>query len=233
MLAAALLALLATAPAGTAALDSCREALVRIGDVRYEFAGPAANWPHDCCVYGEYDYGYRYTYTYRFTTRGDSTWYEVDPVVSAQDHLRHVIDITQGPAPASMSRTARQLHALDHVAISTNERRALLFRYLVSHMGALQLAGLRTEPRDSLVHEAIGREVGRYGDALSHLAQVEYRRLDRETRFGARPLRHRRRFFASLYSERDMILGAFPYLRDVHDLLATPRYRNALRYDCP
>ncbi len=222
-----------TGPAAPAA-DPARAALLTAGHVAFVAGRAAAGDERGAATRFELSYAYGYRYRVRREDRGAGWRIAVTPEITGRVALRHVVELPG--APDDTAAAARRLlhHELDHVAISTDGRVALILERLMASMGTLERdlpAGTRLT--DSLVRSVVDEAVSARKAAVQALVQAGYDRLDSLTRHGLEPLPDRRAFFEGLYSRRGLEEARFPWLAALGDLPESPEYARARRYALP
>ncbi len=213
--------------------DSCTTLLQALGSVTLEFYPPPHQGGLGACTVFHYTPIYRYTYSFRTSVTNDTTFVYIYPSVSATVRITHDIALPRGLNDGTYWYRRLRRHEYDHVAISLDERPSLILRYLLAHLPPLrvptpQSIGISQDLLTSHVRRAIDQRTS----AVVSVIQSHYARLDSVTAHGLIALPSRRAFFDSLYSGERLARMRFPYTIDIAPLLASPRYRNALRFEC-
>jgi len=176
-----------------------------------------------------FDDSYTYSYTYTYRRAGDSLSYTFLPHVSATVVLRHDVHLPREGSDSLAWFQRLRRHELDHVALSTDERPALLFRWLVAHVPPLSRTAVAGAAAGDVAGSAIKEAVDERHAAVVRLIQRAYDRLDADTKHGVVGITDRDVYFGRFYSRSDLVDAEFPWAAEVESLAVSPRYVHALR----
>ena len=201
------------------------------GNVAFEFYDPNAvrrNWPGMTLFVVEARR--RFTYRYRTDQRGETQMVSIDVTHTENTfQIRHRIQLPERYDRDDKWRQPLVLHELDHVAISTHPRLALLADSLTRSVRVVKKSlpvgeELNDERIGELINEAINAKTG----DLDDLVQFNYDLLDRLTDHGEKPLPDRDEFLRMLYDKPNLDAAKFPHTGEVLPLLEDEKYRRAV-----
>ena len=214
------------------ASDTCESSLNRFGTVRYDFYDTANKTSLGGGTNFHFEFTYTFTYRYVIQNEGNSASVAIHPKVTPSAHVWHDISLPLGLGDSTSWYRRLRRHELDHVAISSDERPSLLFRYLVTHLPTLHRSMEPGAELASLIRAAIADELNARRAAVVDLIQANYNEFDQRTTHGVLPLNDRGAYFDSLYSRPNLEAHRFKWLEEAQPLLDMPRYRNAIRIRC-
>jgi len=231
-LASAAAIVLGGAVAWAAALpESYRIALENAGHVRYTPYDPDARKSTDGLTVFDFRYADHYTYTFETEMVGDSIDVRIHPEIHAEVTLQHTISLPRNCREGTAWCMRLRSHELDHVAISTDERPRLIFRWLVEHLDPIEhKAAAGTRIGGDWVRKAIDAEVATRHQRVLALIQRNYDLLDSVSVHGLRPIADRRAFFEDLYSLETLRGMHWAEAAEIADLLESEEYRQARRW---
>lgn len=230
-IAAALMASLALAPLqGAGVLDVYLRGLAEAGNVQTEpidreTSGLDADTRFDLTLDAQWNY------ELSAIRRGTALELQLRPEwTRLETNVKHRIRLPS-KGPSSEQYRALLSHEYDHVAISTDERPALLLRKLVQGIGTLTKSWEGpVPPPEASMNALIAAEVEARKKAVVGLVEFAYGRLDRLTDHGRRPLANRTVFSGWLYSADHLAEAKFPYLKEATPILGSAEMRLARRW---
>jgi hypothetical protein len=203
--------------------------LLKTGDVTVEYVSDpefvAANIGK-CHFSLKFEHTWKYRYS-RSKKDGKTTVKVTPHTVTPTVEMHHTIRLPI--RYASQKWSGRLLrHELDHVAVSSDPRPALLLEYLATHLPPIKHELADGETADSALYKRLVNEaLDRRKDAVVELIQQNYKRLDEVSQHGTVPIPDRAGFFADLYSKERLASLEFPFAAEALGVFETDPYRNA------
>lgn len=181
-----------------------------------------------------FDLTYRAHWDYELTLEksGSDFALAIKPSMKSVDVVvKHTLKLPEGEEQESDRYRVLLLHEYDHVAISTDGRAKAILKGLMNKLGTIRQRwdGPIPPPADAM-NAAINQAAAARQKAVSDLIAHAYRRLDRESDHGRRPLSNRSSFFLDLFSERHLKEAKFPYLEEARKVMNTVEFKTAPRF---
>lgn len=170
---------------------------------------------------------WKFDYKYRTRTQANSVEVTLEASnIRVECKTRHIVRMPLAYHRVDVWQTQLLLHELDHVAVSGDDRVQMLLEALCSNLPPITTKLMSgTKPSDKFCVAAISQEINRRRNAVIELARANYVLLDKLTEHGQRPVPNRLRFFAGLYTERNLEQNRFPFAKEVATLLESEEYR--------